>query len=91
MALVCSARRPIPAHLGYEGKAVIRVHRLGHRHQVAVFLAVMANDLQPRRACVAVSYTHLTLPTIYALLARDHRVTTVRGQQLVEAERVLDM
>ena len=40
---------------------------------------------------VGTLFTLFVLPTIYALLARDHRLTTVRGQQLAEAERVLGM
>jgi len=38
---------------------------------------------------VGTLFTLFVLPTIYAWLARDHRVTTVRGQQLIEAERQL--
>ena len=40
---------------------------------------------------VGTLFTLFVLPTIYAWLARDHRVTTVRGQQLLEADRVLGM
>lgn len=40
---------------------------------------------------VGTLFTLFVLPTLYAWLARDHRVTTVRGQQLLEADRVLGM
>jgi multidrug efflux pump len=38
---------------------------------------------------VGTLFTLFVLPTIYAWLARDHRVSTARARQLVEAERQL--
>lgn len=35
-------------------------------------------------------FTLFVLPTIYTLLARDHRVQTVRSRQLIEAEKALE-